>query len=216
MLTVSLARCPTYDLPQVEAALRHLLEPLGGMGAFVEPGQRVLLKPNLLIPARPERAITTHPAVVEAMINLVREAGGEPFIADSPGGPLHNPPGMRRVYRDTGLQQVAERTGVPLHYDATAIQVPTPDGVLLKRLDLLKVWQEADVVIALPKPTRDELRRIIEVCKGQRLTFRIVPGVADLIEGRIPDKPAPPQGESESIRPVEVNGSPEIRSVSEG
>jgi len=42
-----------------------------------------------------------------------------------------------------------------------------------------------EVVIALPQPTRDELRRIIEVCKGQRLTFRIVPGVADLIEGHL-------------------------------
>ena len=42
-----------------------------------------------------------------------------------------------------------------------------------------------EVVIALPQPTRDELRRIIEVCKGQKLTFRIVPGVADLIEGRL-------------------------------
>ncbi len=42
-----------------------------------------------------------------------------------------------------------------------------------------------EVVIALPQPTRSELRRIIEVCKGQRLTFRIVPGVADLIEGRL-------------------------------
>jgi len=46
--------------------------------------------------------------------------------------------------------------------------------------------QKADeVVIALAQPTRDDLRRIIEVCKGQRLTFRIVPGVADLIEGRL-------------------------------
>jgi len=42
-----------------------------------------------------------------------------------------------------------------------------------------------EVVIALPQPTRDELRRIIEVCKGQKLTFRIVPGVADLIDGRL-------------------------------
>jgi len=41
-----------------------------------------------------------------------------------------------------------------------------------------------EVIIALPQPTRDQLRRIIEVCKGQRLTFRIVPGVADLIDGR--------------------------------
>ena len=41
-----------------------------------------------------------------------------------------------------------------------------------------------EVIIALPQPTREQLRRIIEVCKGQRLTFRIVPGVADLIDGR--------------------------------
>ncbi len=41
-----------------------------------------------------------------------------------------------------------------------------------------------EVIIALPQPTRDQLRRIMEVCKGQRLTFRIVPGVADLIDGR--------------------------------
>jgi FlaA1/EpsC-like NDP-sugar epimerase len=42
-----------------------------------------------------------------------------------------------------------------------------------------------EVVIALPQPTREELRRIIEVCKGRKLTFRIVPGVADLIDGRL-------------------------------
>jgi len=41
-----------------------------------------------------------------------------------------------------------------------------------------------EVIIALPRPTREQLRRIIEVCRGQRLTFRIVPGVADLIDGR--------------------------------
>ena len=41
-----------------------------------------------------------------------------------------------------------------------------------------------ELIIAIPEPTREELRRIIEVCKGQKLTFRIVPGVADLISGR--------------------------------
>jgi FlaA1/EpsC-like NDP-sugar epimerase len=42
-----------------------------------------------------------------------------------------------------------------------------------------------EVIIALDQPPRDELRRIIEVCKGQKLTFRIVPGMADLIDGRL-------------------------------
>jgi len=62
--------------------------------------------------------------------------------------------------------------------------VPVLGGVA----DLASVAQDQkvdEVVIALAKPTRDDLRRIIEVCKGQRLRFRIVPGVADLIEGRL-------------------------------
>ena len=42
-----------------------------------------------------------------------------------------------------------------------------------------------EVIIALPRPTRDELRRIIEICKGQKMTFRIIPGMADLIDGRL-------------------------------
>ncbi len=41
-----------------------------------------------------------------------------------------------------------------------------------------------EVFIALPDPSRQNLRRIIEFCKGSKLVFRVVPGVADLIEGR--------------------------------
>jgi FlaA1/EpsC-like NDP-sugar epimerase len=63
-------------------------------------------------------------------------------------------------------------------------------GVLVQGgvADLAAVAQKQnaqEVVIALPQPTREELRRIIEVCKGRKLSFRIVPGVADLIDGRL-------------------------------
>jgi glycosyltransferase involved in cell wall biosynthesis len=59
------------------AAFLRLLEPLGGMEAFVRPGQRVALKPNLLRPTTPDSAATTHPAVVVAVARMVREAGLE-------------------------------------------------------------------------------------------------------------------------------------------
>ena len=61
--------------------------------------------------------------------------------------------------------------------------VPVLGGVddLASVADRLKV---EEVIIALGQPTRDQLRRIIEVCKGRKLVFRIVPGMADLIDGR--------------------------------
>ena len=174
MTTVSIARCDTYELEQVRGALVQALKPLGGIGAFVQPGQRVMLKPNLLMPVRPERAITTHPAVVEAMVELVQKAGGEPVVIDSPGGPFHTPIVMWRLYRDTGMQAVSDRTGVPLLYDADSVQVSTPDGVLLKRLDLLKVYQEADVIISLPKFKTHGLTAITGSIKN---LFGLVPGM---------------------------------------
>lgn len=81
---VCLARCASYDPVLVRQSLSALLEPLGGMSAFVKPGQRVLLKPNLIVPRRADQAITTHPEVVRAAALAVREAGATPVIGDSP------------------------------------------------------------------------------------------------------------------------------------
>ncbi len=66
-------------------AVREAVALLGGMSRWVRPGQQVLLKVNLLTAATPEKGITTHPAVILALAELVREAGGRPVVADSPG-----------------------------------------------------------------------------------------------------------------------------------
>lgn len=63
---VSIARLATYDPAAVERALQALLEPLGGMGAFVTPRMRVALKPNVPLPNAPELAICTHPGILHS------------------------------------------------------------------------------------------------------------------------------------------------------
>ena len=40
--TVSLTPCQSYDLEEVRTAIQTVLEPLGGLAAFVRPGDRVL------------------------------------------------------------------------------------------------------------------------------------------------------------------------------
>jgi len=48
--------------------------------------KRVLIKPNLLGAHAPEKAVTTHPMVVEAIIRHFLDKGKEVWVGDSPGG----------------------------------------------------------------------------------------------------------------------------------
>ena len=106
---VYLAACPDYG--QAEAKLREAVAALGGMERFVRPGERILLKANLLRAAPPESAICTHPAVAAAAAKLVAEAGGTAVITDSPGGALHKEAVLRGLYEKTGMAQAASATG---------------------------------------------------------------------------------------------------------
>src|SRR4030042_1814502 len=98
---VSIVQCTDYAYPQVLMGVRDALKPLGGMGAFVGRGDRVLIKPNLLTARHPDRCVTTHPSIVTAVTQLVQEAGGLPAIGDSPAVG-----GLRRVAAQAGIAEV--------------------------------------------------------------------------------------------------------------
>ncbi len=142
------------------------------MGAYVRPGERVLIKPNLLRGSRPEAAIVTHPEVVRATVRLVQEAGGIATIMDSPGGPA-NENLMRRAYHQAGWDVVAEETGATLGYNFTSALVPSPDGKLIKRFDILEEVTKADVVITIPKLKTHGLVRLTGATK---ILFGVIPG----------------------------------------
>lgn len=57
------------------AATRAAVELLGGMQAFVKPGQKVVIKPNMSFVADVDSAANTHPEVVRALLAMCLEAG---------------------------------------------------------------------------------------------------------------------------------------------
>ena len=57
--TVVLLRCKDYDEQRVAKTVACGVDLLGGIGQFVKTGERILLKPNLLVAKVPERAVTT-------------------------------------------------------------------------------------------------------------------------------------------------------------
>lgn len=163
---VSVTGCATYDQDAVRQAVQAVLTPLGGLKRFVQPGMRVLLKPNLLSDARWEQAITTHPIVLQTVAEMVSELGGVVWIGDSPGGPIAENP---QVYRQTGTAQVAAQVGGELL---------TFEGVTWKQVDgrsyyIARPVLEADLVINLPKLKPHMLTLYTGAVKN---LFGVIPG----------------------------------------
>jgi len=144
--SVSIVKCLNYDEEIVLNELRRSIDLIGGIQTFVAKGNRVLLKPNLLYGRSPEKAVTTHPAIVKGMIQIVREAGGVPFIGDSPsvGSTI-------KAAEKAGIKTVAEEMKCPLvEFDKPVF--PTKGrGKIFKQLEIDQTVLEADVIINLPK-----------------------------------------------------------------
>ena len=149
---VSLVGCADYDLDGVRAAVRAALAPLGGMAAFVKPGETIGLKPNLLLGSDPAQAIITHPAVLAAVALEVKEAGANPIMLESPGsGIIPSSKVLERLYRKVGYQDMADRYGFSISLDTDWEGVAVPDGRKIKRVEMIKAALQVDGIINLPK-----------------------------------------------------------------
>lgn len=167
------ASCPDYS--QAETCIRALVEQMGGMGRFVRPGERIVLKANLLRAAPPESAICTHPAVVEAVAKLVKEAGGTPVICDSPGGALHKEAVLRSLYEKTGMAAAAAAAGAELSIDSSTRTVSLPEGKVLRQAEIITPVAEADGVIDLCKMKTHVLMSMTGAVKN---LFGVIPGLS--------------------------------------
>jgi len=151
MNKVALVRCQDYEPDRVLDAAHQAFDLIGGIERLIRPGQRVLVKPNLLSAAAPERAVTTHPAVVRAAVTLVREAGAQAWVGDSTGGIEWNV--TDRALRVSGIGPAAVEAGAEIKdFEAGgAERIEYPDGVILKRFAVAQAARDADLVISLAK-----------------------------------------------------------------
>jgi uncharacterized protein (DUF362 family)/ferredoxin len=148
--TVSITTASGYALPGLRQAVISLLEPLGGMSAFITPGDRVLLKPNMLAAKEPDMAVTTHPALVRVVAELVMEAGGTALIGDSPGIG-----GFARVAKKCGMYNAARDSGAALVEFSEAVEL-RGNGTF-RSIRLACDYYEADKIINLPKLKTHEM-----------------------------------------------------------
>lgn len=144
MSSVSLIRAESYNPQLLRTAVETLLEPLGGIRQFVKVGDRVLLKPNLLTAGRPGKECITSPEIVYTVAQLVIEAGGQPFLGDSPAFGS-----AKGVAQANGYGPMMAELNLPIvEFHGQSYQTVSHT---FNHLRLCKEAMDADVVINLPK-----------------------------------------------------------------
>ena len=84
-MKVSVVKADNYNIEIVDKAVNDAVNLIGGWQNFIKKGDKVLIKPNMLTNVTPEKAVTTHPEVVRAVIKAVKNMGALPAVGDSPG-----------------------------------------------------------------------------------------------------------------------------------
>ncbi len=163
---VSLIRADSYELESLQNNIAKLLAPMGGMAAIVKIGDRVLLKPNLLTGARPGKECTTRPELVYVVAKMVMEAGGKPFLGDSPAFGT-----AKGVALANGYLPWIEKLNLPI-IDFHGQRYQTL-GAEFNHLLLSTEAMEADVVINLPK-IKSHMQ--LTLTMGVKNLFGCVPG----------------------------------------
>lgn len=141
---VAVVRCKTYDVDAVKPALEEAVNAVNGLD-FVKLGMKIIIKPNLVSFKKPDAAATTHPALLEALVEMLLARGADVTIGDSPGGP-HSLPLLNRVYAATGMDRV-EKLGAKLNRNMNEKTVDFPEGKVLKNFTYTEYLDEADAII---------------------------------------------------------------------
>ncbi len=128
--------------------LARALSELGGLKRYVKKGQRVAVKPNIGWAEKPERAATTNPDLVAALVrNCLTAGAAEVLVFD------HTCDGWNACYQTSGIAEAAEEAGghmAPAHEESYYQSVPLPRGRILKETKAHRVILDCDVWINAP------------------------------------------------------------------
>jgi uncharacterized protein (DUF362 family)/Pyruvate/2-oxoacid:ferredoxin oxidoreductase delta subunit len=166
---VALIRCNSYDEQGVREAVARGLSLLGGMQAFIHPGEKIVLKPNVLVGEAPEKLVGPHPLVFKAVAGLAQTVTPNLSYGDSSavGKPLGN---LRRA----GFAEIAQAMNISLADFENGREVHIKDSPFLKRFILANGVLDADGLISISKLKTHGLTRITGAIKNQ---FGCVPGM---------------------------------------
>lgn len=166
---VALVRCSSYDEAVVAEAVKRGVALLGGMDAFIKPGEKILLKPNVLVGDSPDKHIGPHPLVFKAVAQQTQSLTANVTYGDSSGA--GKPLGQMRK---AGFAEIAQALNIPLADFEGGQEIQFHDSPFTKQFMLANGVLDADGLISISKFKTHQLTRVTGAVKNQ---FGCVPGM---------------------------------------
>jgi uncharacterized protein (DUF362 family)/Pyruvate/2-oxoacid:ferredoxin oxidoreductase delta subunit len=177
---VALVRCESYEYGAVRAAVQRGIDLVGGARRFAASNENILLKANLLVGEVPEKCVNTHPNVLRAVAEVLRETGARLSYGDSPAIGS-----ARAASRKIGMDAAAREAGIALKEFQPGREVHFAEGVQNKRFTIAAAVLDSDGIVSLPKLKAHGMQKLTACVKNQ---FGCIPG---LLKGefhvRLPD-----------------------------
>ena len=166
-MKVFIEKIQNYDLDKIYDFLRKTTTEIK-LWEKLENKTKILIKPNLLGAFKPEKAVTTHPIILEALIRLLKKNNKEIWLGDSPGGSIS----VKKVFLETGMKTLAEK------YEIKLVNF-SEGGVLLKKsgnteFPITKYLWEADAIINVGKYKTHSLMYYTGCVKN---LYGVIPGL---------------------------------------
>ena len=142
---VHIKKLDSYSLAKTESFIRDVVSRINGKNSLFSAGQKVLLKPNLLRGFIPEKCVTTHPVIVEAMCRVLKDFSVNNItISDSPAlGSLE------AVASKAGYDPLKKKYGVKIIPLTDPVPFEGEEGV--PHLKIAGCIKRFDRIINLPK-----------------------------------------------------------------
>ncbi|MFH1727545.1 MAG: DUF362 domain-containing protein [Pseudomonadota bacterium] len=143
---IVIKKCTTYDKTIIKEKIIESIKLIGGIDNFVKAKDKILIKPNFLRPALPEKHILTHPSIILATIELLKDHGYHNLsIGDSPAFGT-----LKGVLKKLNIIEDLEKLDVKI----TPLQTPKAYDIAYTKYKKIELSQEAmefDKIINLAK-----------------------------------------------------------------
>ncbi|MCP2605017.1 DUF362 domain-containing protein [Candidatus Aminicenantes bacterium AH-873-B07] len=132
---------------QVKKALIRALELIGGLPEELNPGKKVLVKPNFIRSEPPSTGTTTDFRLIRAVIEILREKGVEDIIVGEASGNQYD---TEEIYQFLNVRNWFPDVEIADLDRDEIINVQIEEAKALKEVGIARRALEADFIISLP------------------------------------------------------------------